>query len=398
MRIFPRLGKSPVPLMRYVKALLLLLVLSALPACASSSSSSSKTQTQLGSEVRTLALVDAKTGQVDSYLPGPDGVTSVVSDREGGWYVGGRFTRIGNVLRRGVVHLKSDGSIDPSFVPDLPRDMAVSPILFQAGVVFVGDFGGKGVFALDAKSGQRLWHTSTGRDNTVSELASGNGVLYVGGDFTHVGGIARNGIAALNPITGKVTGWRVRLWNSMGYRGMGGADAIGVASRVVYIAGLFDSINGVKRERGVAAVSSRTGRPTAWAPRFTGATRSLGGIASILVTHGQVLAGSVDREGGFAAFDARSARALSWTQRLKGGASALASSGDTAYLGGAIENGFTRAGGSSANNLASVVLPEGRFTNWRPRLGRCTYVDALAVFGGKVFVGGYFSPEACEAG
>ena len=210
-------------------AALLLALLVALPACAPGSSASSKTRAQAETTYHTLALVDAKAGQVDSYLPGPDGVTAVVSDRKGGWYVGGRFAHIGNVLRRGVVHLESDGTIDPTFVPDLPRDMAISPILFNAGVVFVGDFGNKGVFALDAKNGKRLWHTPTGRDGgNVIELVLGNEVLYVGGGFTHIGGIARNGIAALNPITGKVTGWRVRLWNSVGYRGMGAQTRLGL--------------------------------------------------------------------------------------------------------------------------------------------------------------------------
>jgi len=380
------------------RAAALLLALStllvALPACGSGSSTSSKTRTQAEPAFHTLALVDATTGTLERFLPDTDGQgpTAVDSDRRGGWYVGGRFAHIGNVLRRGVVHLRSDGSIDPTFVPDLPKDMAISPIFFRAGVVYVGDFDGKGVFALDAKSGKRLWHTSTG-DDPVYCFAYGNGVLYAGGTFVRIDGVARHGVAALDPTTGKPTPWRVRVLGD--FRPL--VASIVVANGLVYFGGDFTTVNGLKRELGVAAVSPRTGRPTAWAPKRTGAARSLGGIASILVTQGQVLAGSVDREGGFAAFDARSARALLWTKRLKGGAWALASSGNTAYLGGASENGFTRAGGKPANNLVSVVLPKGRFTDWRPDLGRCTTVDAVAVYRTKVLVAGWFSQEGCSS-
>ena len=369
-------------------------LLVALPAAASSSSSSSKTQTQAETTYHTLALVDAKTGQVDNYLPGPDGVTSVVSDRKGGSYVGGRFDHIADVSRKGVVHLESDGTIDPIFVPDLPREMAVSPIFYRAGVVYVGDYGGKGVFALDSRSGKRLWRTSAGND-PVHSLAFGNGVLYVGGTFAGIGGVSRPGVAALDPATGTPTLWRVHLLGDVLGDIRPSASSIVTEKRLVYFGGEFSTVNGLKRELGLAAVSSRTGRPTAWAPRRAGVARSLRGIASILVARGQVLTGSVDREGGFAAFDARSARALSWTKQLKGGAWALASSGDTAYLGGTTDNGFTRAGGKPAYNLASVVLPTGKFTNWRPRLGRCTDVASMAVFRGKVLVAGYFSPKAC---
>jgi hypothetical protein len=64
------------------------------------------------------------------------------------------------------------------------------------------------------------------------------------------------------------------------------------------------------------------------------------------------------------------------------------------YL-GAADAGVTRVGGKRANSLASVVLPKGMFTNWRPNLGRCTLVGAIAVSGRKVLVGGSFSPQSC---
>jgi outer membrane protein assembly factor BamB len=371
-------------------------LLVALPA-ASSSSSTSKTQTQAETTYHTLALVDAKTGKIDSYLPDPDSQepTSVVSDKKGGWYVSGSFTHIGEMTRNGLAHLSRDGVVDPAFVPDLPGEVDPGNIFLHGRVLFLADIS-KGVFALDARSGKRLWHTSVRGDDPVFGLAFGNGVLYVGGAFGRIGGVARSGIAALDPTTGKPTPWRVRLTSDFGPV----VTSVVVANGLVYFGGDFSTVNGLKRELDLAAVSPRTGRPATWAPRekdITWNTNDEGfyEVHDILVSHNQVLVGS--SHGGFAAFDARSARGLPWSARIVGYAFPLALSGDTAYLGGNTDHGFTRAGGKSANNLVSVVLPEGRFTSWRPDLGRCTDVYAMVAYGGKVLVAGYFSEKGCSS-
>ena len=363
-----------------------------LPACASSSSTSSKTRARTESVAHTLVLVDAKTGKIDSYLPDPDsqGPSSVVSDGESGWYVSGRFAHVGKIPRRGLAHLKSDGSVDTAFVPDVPRGVSLGTMLLHGGVLYTTDYG-EGVFALDAKSGKSLWHTSD-RGNHVMSVAFGNGVLFVGGDFARIGGAARDGIAALDPATGKPTSWQVHL--SVSVAGSPAVVALAIVDGTVYIGGAFDRVNNFKRELGLAAVSARTGRPTSWAPRNVGVARRLESAGSLLVTHGQVLVGSAGE--GFAAFDARSARALSWSGLLNGSVWALVSSGDTVYLGGTPGPGFSRAGGRPANNLASVVLPQGRFTDWRPDLGPCRDVQAMATYGGKVLVAGYFSSTPCS--
>jgi hypothetical protein len=100
------------------------------------------------------------------------------------------------------------------------------------------------------------------------------------------------------------------------------------------------------------------------------------------VTHGQVLLGG---KNGFAVWDARTGRSVPWRKRLNGVATTFAVSGGTVYLGAnPVPGGFTEAGGKPARDLASVILPTGRFTNWRPKVD--TYVDAIAVSGGTVLV------------
>jgi len=123
----------------------------------------------------------------------------------------------------------------------------------------------------------------------------------------------------------------------------------------------------------------------------------------MLVTHGQVLLGG--STGGFAVLDAHTARSLPWPKNLiqkgnagtgYGSAYAFASSGDTIYLGATSSAPFNRAGGRPANNLASVVLPSGKFTNWRPDSGRCTSVGEIAVSGREILAGGRFSDTPCD--
>jgi outer membrane protein assembly factor BamB len=361
----------------------------ALLACDSNFSTSSTNSTRVKSvSPRALVLIDAKTGEIDRNFHDTNlsaDVVSAVSDGEGGWYIGGGFTRVGGETRRGIAHLRSDSSLEPAFVPELIKGDGADALLLRGNVLYAGGHQ-NGVVALDARSGKLLWRTSTSGDPVLG-IAYRSGILYVNGNFSRIGGVARAGIAALNPANGKTTPWQVHLSGSGDGRVTIGVMA--VANGAVYLGGYFARVDGVKRELGLAAVSPRTGRPTAWAPRARGT--SLDSFDSILVTHGQVLVGSVVY--GFAAFSARTGYALPWSKRLAGGVSSFALTGDTVYLGGVPHPGFNRVGGKPANNLASVVLPEGRFTDWRPNVDRCTIVRAMAVSGRKLLVAGYFSPN-----
>ena len=363
-----------------------------LPACSSQSSGSAGAGARAGPEIHDLALIDAKTGKIDRDFPDSNRgseIGSIVSDRTDGWYIGGIFTQVGNSMRNGIAHLRRDGSVDDAFIPDTPNSngQAVDRIFLRGNVLYAaGDFG---VVALNARSGKLLWQTSTNGDPALN-LVYRKEILYISGNFSQVDGVARTGIAALDARSGKLTSWKVRLSGFKGERVTVGAMSL--AGGIVYFSGPFGRVDGIKRP-GLAAVRASTGRPTGWTAKPANVVNSFeSGIDSILVTHGQVLLGST--MGGLAALDARTGRALTWPRRLAGSAYAFALSGNTVYL-GAADAGFTRAGGKPANSLASVVLPKGMFTNWRPNLGRCTLVGAIAVSGRKVLVGGSFSPQSC---
>lgn len=350
--------------------------------CTYTSSTRTNSNTLAGNmPERSLVFIDTKTGALDLSFPDAYGATSVIADGSGGWFVGGNIKRVGETARNGLAHLRSDGSLDSVFVPRMPKRDYVYSILLHRNVLFVA-CDTLGVVALDAKTGKKLWRVSTNRDR-VTSLAYWKGVLYVGGAYKHIGGARRSGIAAIDPATGKPTPWHVRT------SGIAASVAMAIGKGVIYLGGGFNSVDGKKTPLGVAAIMARTGRVTPWIPRRKNGAGYFRDANSILVTHGQVLIGSVDE--GFAAFSTSTGYALRWPERLEGNVWALAVSGDTVFLGGSPDSGFYRVGGKSAHSLASVVLPKGWFTNWRPNLGSSPGIYGLAVSGPKVLAAGHFS-------
>ncbi len=332
-------------------------------------------------------LIDAKTGAVETSFPDFSGaVGGIASAGAKGWYVGGESSE---PKGRALIHLGQDGSLDTAFVPN-PAISNIGPVLYRDGVVYVGT--DVVVAAFDAQSGKRLWITRVSGEG-VSDLAYGAGTLYIAGNYARIGGVHRVGIAALNVSNGKPTSWRVRLSSPMGAGAATGSLAF--SNGKVYLSGSFDAVDGAKRENGLAAVSARSGRPTAWRPRPGNSYPRYDSnyVVSMLVSHGQVLIGDADSF--FDVFDARTGSRLSWTKKLIGNPFSLASSGNTVYLGGYNGAGFSRGQRKPAYNPASVALPSGKLTSWRPQAGRCTSVSAIAVSGGKVLAGGFFSSSPC---
>jgi hypothetical protein len=77
--------------------------------------------------------------------------------------------------------------------------------------------------------------------------------VYAGGYFTRIGGQPRNGIAALDAITGAAS-----AWNPNATPADSGVGAIAVSGSTVYVGGKFEKIAGQPRN-GIAALDSTTG-------------------------------------------------------------------------------------------------------------------------------------------
>ncbi len=119
--------------------------------------------TNVGPQTGCFALLDEASGTRLAGLPRVEGVVhAVASDGAGGWYVGGQFQRVAGVPRTNAAHIRADGTLD-------------------------------------------AWTPSP--NGVVYALARIDGVVYAGGSFLNIGGLARPALAALDPVTGAATTW-----------------------------------------------------------------------------------------------------------------------------------------------------------------------------------------------
>jgi hypothetical protein len=98
-------------------------------------------------------------------------------------------------------------------------------------------------------------------------VAAGN-FLYVGGEFTVLGGQPRHGLAAIDLNTGNVTPWNPSGTN------LNTILALGVSGNTVYAAGNFQALGGQSRTN-LAALDATTGEATAWHPSVTNQINAL---------------------------------------------------------------------------------------------------------------------------
>jgi len=133
------------------------------------------------------------------------------------------------------------------------------------------------VAAIDVDTGApiRTWNPNvTSNDGTapiVRSLAVKNGRVYIGGEFTTVGGQARRNLAAVSPATGAVD---ANFSATVGTNTSTVHTLAADASRV-YVGGVFGSVNGASRGN-LAAVNPASGAlDTAWKPRTNKIVREL---------------------------------------------------------------------------------------------------------------------------
>jgi outer membrane protein assembly factor BamB len=162
-------------------------------------------------------------------------------------YVGGYFTSMGSFPYGGLVAVSAATGIPTGW-----RWGAYTHALAVSGqTVYAG--GSSFLVALDASTANLNWSSSP--SNLVLSLALGDGVLYVGGMFSSIGGQPRSRLAALNAATGDVTAWDPNPNERV--------DALAVDGGTVYAGGQFGGIGGQARPF-VAAIDAGTGLATPW--------------------------------------------------------------------------------------------------------------------------------------
>jgi PKD repeat protein len=218
-----------------------------------------------------------------------------------------------------------------------------------------------------------------GRVNDIAVIGT---TAYIAGDFARVGGMTRNGLAAIDLRTGHVEDWNPNV--------NGVVDTIVAApdgSRL-YVGGKFSAIGTTTRRR-LAAIDAETGRPTSWHPRpsarvktidvrgsdvyIGGVFQTVGGVAVPYAAKIDAVTGDADPN---------------WDPRPTSSVNALevAPDGATVFLAGS----FDEIDGENQQHAAEVGATTGALTNWDPNI-RQTVIDLdVASDGSRVYfaVGG----------
>jgi N-acetylneuraminic acid mutarotase len=341
-------------------------------------------------------------------VPGVAGtVYALASDGQGNVYVGGSFIVVGGISTpvNNIARFNTQtntwstlGTGSSNGVSGEVRALAV-----VGNEVFVGGFFTEagGVSANNVARFNTLtntWSTlGTGSSNgvfggSVYALAVVGNEVVVGGSFTEAGGVSANYVARFNTQT--------NTWSSLGTGSSNGVNsvvnALAVVGNEVFVGGSFTSAGGVSARR-VARFNTQT---NTWSTLGTGSSNGVSGeVRALAVVGNEVFVGGFFTEAGgvSANYVARfNTQTNTWSSLgtgssngVSGSVSALAVVGNEVVVGGF----FSSAGGVSANYVARFNTQ----TNTWSSLGTGSsngvngFVNALAVVGNEVVVGGEFT-------
>jgi hypothetical protein len=239
---------------------------------------------------------------------------------------------------------------------------------------------------------------SNGVSSGVRALAVVGNEVVVGGTFNSAGGVSANGVARFNTQT--------NTWSSLGTGSSNGVSgvypyvyALAVVGNEVVVGGSFTSAGGVSANY-VARFNTQT---NTWSSLGTGSSNGVSGVythvfALAVVGNEVFVGGEFTSAGGVSAnhvarFNTQtntwSSLGTGSSNGVNGWVNALAVVGNEVVVGGV----FTSAGGVSANRVARFNTQ----TNTWSTLGTGSSngvnstVYALAVVGNEVYVGGFFT-------
>jgi hypothetical protein len=189
-----------------------------------------------------LAALSAGDGTLKPFDPGADGSPRALSISPDGkvLYVGGNFSEVGGSPRRNAAALKPGSGAVKGWTPN--PDYPLLDILATSSAVYVAGAGGGGTLeAFEPLPGDNsLWSVHT--DGNVQAVGAVGDTVYGGGHFGAAGGSSRPRIFAVDATTGGLLSWNPVLNGSVGVRSL-----FGYADKL-YVGGDFTQVGGEPRE------------------------------------------------------------------------------------------------------------------------------------------------------
>jgi trimeric autotransporter adhesin len=273
--------------------------------------------------------------------------------------------------------------------PETDGQVYVITVDSDHSIVYVGgnysEVGGlprENVAAIDAISGDVLpWNP--GANNGVFTIAVKGNVIYLGGSFTEVAGTTRNRAAAVNPA-GALLSWNPNVGsNSNEY-----VYGIAPTDLAVYLCGNFFTVGGVNRFT-LASVQPTSGAPLLWNPSSEFVPKSVTPWKGNLYVCGSFTMIGGQNRTALAPVDLNG-NVLPWIPAPNSSVWSLIPHGDSLYAAGS----FTSISGVNRGRLARF-LEDGSV----PPFGTSTddETSALAIVGSTLYAGGQFTAANGQA-
>ncbi len=327
-----------------------------------------------------------------------DGEVNAVARTADKIYLGGDFSQVGPRIGHWAAISASTGQANATMPQVSGGDGVVNATVADgSGGFFIGgDFTHVGGLARSnlahIKSDGSVdpnWTPSA--SSNVNALARSGSTVYIGGSFTQINATPRLRAGAVSATTGVLTGWNPIV--------SGRVDALAVSGSTVYLGGLFNgtnSINGSEDRNRLAAVDATAGDDVGWDPDANGAVEALAvsGDGNTVYIGGffngaNSINGAVTRNR-VAAVDAMSGADTGWNPNANGIVRDLEVSGSTVYISGEFFGANSINGTLTRNRVAAVDATTGTATGWNPNVGNGR-VFALAISGSTVYIGGDFN-------
>lgn len=346
--------------------------------------------TQVGPQPRTrLAQINSTTGQATVFNVQVNGTILALA---GDW-IAGEFTEINGQIRAYVAKVNAAGQLEPF---NARINHHVYTVAEQGNQLVLG--GNFARYHHWEVQNVAVFDPATEAMDLSAVIQANGGVedieirdaqyLYLGGSFTSINMRTRNRLAEIQYTVGPafVTNWNPDL-NAR-------VQKITVVDDTVYVAGDFTLAGGLARNS-VARITNanhQTAQVTTWNPQTNGAVNALGWHQGNLFMGGSFSLLHFRTDRGILALDENTGFAADFSIGANNSVTALELFNGALYVGGT----FTQIGGQAQAGLAKFLLPPALApvldASWQPAIetGFSNRIRSLKVSGDELYAGGDF--------
>ncbi len=184
-------------------------------------------------------------------------VSAFARDADGKILVGGGFKVFGGALRSSIARVNADGTIDAAFQTDINGNVTTIVVQTDGKILIAGDFTrvdgvARNGFARLNSDGSLDTTFDAGATTAASSInaivVQADGKILLGGSFTELNGVNRNGIARLNSDGSLDSSFEPGAGFQNGQSGAGIVYSIRIQTDgKILVGGSFSSVNGSSR-------------------------------------------------------------------------------------------------------------------------------------------------------